>query len=204
MKFQIGSSIFQFLDSLVDFVLLNLIFLVTCIPIITIGPSLSALLSVTMQEARGEHGYMIRSYIKAWKNNFKTSFLLFLFYLITGAILLFNFSFWLQLHSIMSHIAIIVLTLCAILYLLSLLYSFALDARFENSIRQTLKNSVLLALSHLKQTGILLLIVGIAVIILSVTPPFRAFMLIFGFAFLAYCASFPLIKVFHNYEPDEC
>ena len=104
----------------------------------------------------------------------------------------------------MSHIAIIVLTLCAILYLLSLLYSFALDARFENSIRQTLKNSVLLALSHLKQTGILLLIVGIAVIILSVTPPFRAFMLIFGFAFLAYCASFPLIKVFHNYEPDEC
>ena len=37
MKFNIDSPVFQFLGTLADFTLLNLVFLVSCIPVVTIG-----------------------------------------------------------------------------------------------------------------------------------------------------------------------
>ncbi len=202
MRLNTEGSLFQFLGSLFDFVILNLVFLLTCIPIITIGPAISALFSVTMQEARGEHGYMLRQYLQAFKKNFKTAFFLFVLYLIAGAVLLFNFAFWLQLDSLMSNAALIIVTLCAVLYLLSLLYVFALNARFENPIRRTIKNSILVALANPKQTVLLFLIFLMACGLAYAASVFRVFFIIFGLAFVAYCASFPLTKVFKLYEPE--
>lgn len=203
MKFNTQSSIFQFLGSLFDFVLLNLIFLITCIPVITIGPALSALYSVTLQEARGEHGYMLKPYLLALKENFRKGLVLFLLYLIAGAVLLFNLTFWLHFNTLMGNIALLIVTLCTVLYVLSFLYVFALNARFENPVKQTIKNSVLLALSNPKQSLFLFLILAIALGLTYIAPIFRVFLVIFGFAFLAYCSSFPLTKVFQTYEPEE-
>lgn len=203
MKFQTDSPFFQFLGTLTDFVLLNLIFLITCIPIITIGPAICALFSITLREAREEHGYIVQPYLKSFRENFKSSFVLYLIYILLGALLLFSYIFWLQAQSIPGAVAAIILTVCVLLYLMSAFYVFALNARFENSLLQTIKNSILLALIHPKQTLQLLLLTGIAVLLYIVTGIFRVFLLIFGFAFLAYCASFPLTKVFTFYEEQE-
>ena len=51
MKFNPDSPFFQFMNSLAAFIGLNLIFLITCLPIFTIGPALTALYTVTMKEA---------------------------------------------------------------------------------------------------------------------------------------------------------
>lgn len=203
MRFNTESSMFQFLGSLFDFVLLNLIFLLTCIPIITIGPALSALYSVTLQEARGEHGYMLKPYLLAFRENFKKGLILSLLYFIVGAVLLFNLSFWLQLDTTIGNLALVIVTLCTVLYVLSFLYVFALNARFENPLKQTIKNSVLLALSNPKQTVLLFFIPAIVGGLAYLTPLFRVLLLLFGFAFVAYCSSFPLAKVFKTYEPEE-
>lgn len=203
MKFNTESPMFQFLGSLFDFVILNFVFLVTCIPIVTIGPAVSALFSITMQEARGEHHYMLKPYLQAFKENLKTGLILFLLYFAAGAILLFNLAFWLQLNTLIGNVALVIVTLCTVLYVLSLLYVFALNARFENPIKQTIKNSVLLALANPKQTVFLFLIPLIAFGLAYFSPVFRVFLLIFGFAFVAYCSSFPLVKVFKTYEPEE-
>ena len=53
MKFNIDSPVFQFLGTLADFTLLNLVFLVSCIPVVTIGPAVCALFSVVLGEVRG-------------------------------------------------------------------------------------------------------------------------------------------------------
>ena len=200
MKFNINGPLFQFLGTLTDFIFLNLIFLVTCIPVITIGPAISALFSITMREARGEHGYIVRPYLKAFKDNFGSSLILFLIYFAAGAVLFFNFGFWLNLNSILGNVILVILAFCAVSYVLSLIYVFALNARFQNTIRQTMKNSLLLALSSPKQTGILLVILLLTVLFLYLFQAFRIFLVIFGFGFLAYCASFPFTKVFEAYE----
>ena len=203
MKFNTESSIFQFLGTLFDFVLLNLLFLITCIPIITIGPAISALYSITLKEAKNEHGYMIKPYLLAFKENLKNGIVLFLLYFAAGAVLLFNITFWAQLNGIIANIALIIVAICIVLYVVSFLYVFALNARFENSIKQTIKNSALLALANPKQTIFLLLIFAATFILAYFASLFRVFLLLFGFAFIAYCASFPLTKVFKSYEPEE-
>lgn len=202
MRFHTESSMFQFLGSLFDFVLLNLMFLLTCIPIVTIGPALCALYSITLQEARGEHSYMIKPYLLAFRENLKKGLLLFLLYFIAGTILLFNLTFWLQLDTLFGNIALVIVTLCTVLYVLSFLYVFALTARFENPLKQTIKNSVLLALANPKQTILLFLIPVVVGGLAYLTPLFRVFLLTFGFAFTAYCSSFPLAKVFKTYEVE--
>ena len=52
MKFNINSPVFTFMGTFADYVLLNCIFLISCIPIITIGPAVTALVSVTMKDAK--------------------------------------------------------------------------------------------------------------------------------------------------------
>lgn len=79
MKFNIDSPVFQFLGTLADFTLLNLVFLVSCIPVVTIGPAVCALFSVVLGEVRGEHGDMVRTYMRAVKENFRSSCFLALF-----------------------------------------------------------------------------------------------------------------------------
>ena len=206
MKFNTEGPVFQFLGTLVDFVILNVLFLITCIPVVTIGPAVSALYTVTLREARNEQGYIIRSYFTAFKENFRHSFLLSVLYTIIGAILLYNLAFWAQMKTAVGSIFLIIIAACTLLYAISLLYVFALSARFENTIKQTAKNSLLIALANPVQTLMILLITIIGFSLSYVSPMFRVFLVIFGFAFLAYCASFPLTKVFSRYEinsPDK-
>lgn len=203
MKFNIDSPVFTFMGTFADYVLLNCIFLISCIPIITIGPAVTALVSVTMKDARGDQPSIIHDYKDAFVQNFKSSFIISIGYFVVGAILLFSYVFWFQVSSPAAMVVLVILTLAGIVYLSSLLYVFALNARFENTIRQTIKNSVLLAITNLRQTVFLFLILIVAATLLYTTAIFRVFMLIFGFAFLFYCLSYPIVRVFSPYDSPE-
>lgn len=202
MKFSVESPFFSFLATLTDFVILNLVFLITCLPIFTIGPALCALFSVTLREARGESGYLIRSYVQAFRRNFRQGLILSLCYVAIGLILLYNLFFWAQLPGITGATATLILTLAVLIYLFSLFYVFALCARYENSLRLSIRNSIVLSLRHSRQTLMIALILAIAGFF-CIMPLFRVLMLLFGFAFLAYCTSFPLTRVFSYYEGSE-
>ncbi len=203
MKLNINSPVFQFLNTFTEFVLLNAVFLITCIPLITIGASITALYTVTLREARGEEGYLVRSYWKAFLENFRKSTLLFLVYFASGCVLLFNLVFWLQMQTPAGNLLLTGICLLSLLWLVSLLYVFPLQARFENSLSQTLRNALLLALSNRLCTVVILLLFLAAAALFCLTSVFRLFLLVFGFAFLAYCNSFFFLKVFRKYEPEQ-
>lgn len=199
MKFNIDSPVFQFLGTLVDFVALNLLFLITCIPVITIGPALSALYTVTMREARGEHGYILKPYLQAFRSNFTSGVKLFLIYLLAGAIFLFNIGFWMN----VSNVVLFILIAVTILYIFSFLYVFALNARFENTIKQTIKNSLCIPFTSPGTTLCMALIPAAVILLCWLMPAFRILVFFFGFSFVAYCESFLLVKVFKKFEPEE-
>ena len=50
----------RILNRMTELVLLNFIFILTCLPVLTIGASVAALYSVTLKMARNEEGYVIR------------------------------------------------------------------------------------------------------------------------------------------------
>lgn len=59
------------LSRLTELVLLNFVFILTCLPILTIGASVTALYSITLKMARNEEGYIIQGYFKDFAKNFK-------------------------------------------------------------------------------------------------------------------------------------
>ena len=111
--------------------------------------------------------------------------------------------FWLQMQTPAGNLLLTGICLLSLLWLVSLLYVFPLQARFENSLSQTLRNALLLALSNRLCTVVILLLFLAAAALFCLTSVFRLFLLVFGFAFLAYCNSFFFLKVFRKYEPEQ-
>lgn len=203
MKFNMNSPVFQFLENLVDFTALNLLFLLTCLPIITIGPALSALYTITLREAREEHGTFVKPYLKAFKSNFTSSAVLFGIYFASAAVLLFSIGFWMNMATVFGNFMLLVLILCSMICGASFFYVFALNARFENSIRHTIKNALLFTLANPKCSAGLLAIAAVSCTLAYLVPVLRVFMVLFGFAFIAYCDSFLLTKIFRQFETGQ-
>ena len=75
------------LSRICDFVILNILWLVCSIPIVTIGASTAALYSVMQKIIRNEEGYIASGFFKAFKENFKQSTIMWLVIVILGSIL---------------------------------------------------------------------------------------------------------------------
>lgn len=193
------------INTLFNFVVLNLVFLVTCLPIFTIGTATASLYYVVMKEMKGEYGYVVRTYLREFKRNFKNGTLAFLILFVIGAMLLFNLLFWPVQGNRFSSAVTGVLAALSIIWLSVSHYTYPLIGRFVNTPFQSMKNAWGLALRNIKKTFLLLLLdLGIAGfylffplnIVLMVLPAF-------GFVLPTYWRSRILMKVFAPYEKQK-
>ena len=89
--FNMDSPIMRFLSRVCDIMILNILCIVFCIPIITAGASVTAMYTVTLKMVRGEESYIFKGFLKAFKENFKQSTIIWLILLVIGALLAFDF-----------------------------------------------------------------------------------------------------------------
>ena len=178
-------------------------FINTCIPVITIGPAVAALYQVLLREARGENGYLCSTYLKHFKEMFLHGTAVFIFYITALFISTFTAVFWGSMGGILSVVITALLVLVSVVIFSSMLYVFPLMARFDNSIKQTIKNAFIIALSNPMLTVILLFLHITVICLLCFVPYMKMFMLISGFAFFAFCFAFIYTKLFRKYEIAE-
>lgn len=202
MKFNLNSPLMDFITTTTQYIALNVIFIICCIPIVTIGPALAALYQVIMRETRGEYGYLIRKYFQHFKEMFLQSFLTSLSLGIIVLLLLFNVGFWNAMEGILANIIIVLVYIMLLAVACTFIYVFPLMARFKNNFLQTIKNAFYIALTNLVATLILVVIHILVIAILYFFPPSQIFMLFVGFCFIIYCNSYILQKVFKKYEVD--
>lgn len=202
MKGKLMNPVLDFINTLCNFIALNIVFLITCLPVVTIGTALSSLYCVTLREARGEYGYLVRTYLQEFKANLKSGTLAFLILLAAGAVLLFNLVFWNAMGDLFSMVIAALILVACIAFFLIFTYTFPLLARFENSTLQTFKNAFSLAVANKKATLFLILIDTLFVFFCIFLPPAKLMMVLFGFAFLAYSQSFVFKEVFKPFEPS--
>lgn len=202
MKTTLANPVLDFINTLCNFVVLNLVFLISCLPVITIGTALSSLCYVTLREARGEYGYLVRTYIKEFRKNLKSGTAAFAVLFVIGAVILFNLAFWFNLGGIPAAVITGLMAVGAIVWLFTFTYTFPLIARFNNSTKQTLINAFCLMMSNVKATLALLLIYAMVLFLCVFLAPMKLMMVLFGFAFIAYCQSFVFKKVFEPYEKE--
>ena len=202
--FVIDSPVMRFLGRIGDILLLNIVFVVTSIPVITIGTALSALYTVAMKLVRGEDPAIIKEYLKAYKRNFKPATICWLIMAVIGVLLFVDF----RLVAVFSGTAYTVMRLLLAMilgiWLLTFLYLFPYIARFENTILNSMKNALFLSVAHIPSTLMMLgVAIGLLIITLFTSKTFVIGTILwtfFGFAILSYVQSFLLCRIFTKYE----
>lgn len=200
------SPLMRFLTKIADLMVLNILFCVTSIPLITIGASWTALYSVTLKMVRDEEGSVSRSYFRSFRQNFRQATLLWLGVLVVLALLVLDIR---VLNGMAEGTAPGLLRvgveILALLGIMVLQYLFPSLARFEASLADTLKNACMMALAHLPKTALMTAAVVGAVWITLINNTTIAIGLmvwpLIGFSLMAFGNSGILRKIFDNYVP---
>ena len=198
-------KIINFLDRLGDLFILNIVYLVSCIPIVTIGAATTALYYNTLKMAENREGYVWRDYWKSFKQNFKQATIIWMIMLIfivvlgVDAVLSGGFS-----ESLGSVVALTVIVL-GILLIMTGVYVFPVLARFDNTIKNTIKNAFIMAIRHLPSTILIVILHGVPLLLAlaSIQVFIRGVLvvLLFIVSILAYLQSKLFSRVFSNYYP---
>ena len=200
MKFNINAPFWQFMTLLVRFTALNILFVITCIPIVTIGPALAALYSTVFAYNDHDDVVLHREYLKRLKREFVPSLLSFLIFLVLAAAIIFGFAFWNQIQSDIAYLGLAVLTIATVVTVFAFTYFYPVQARFANSFGRTWKIALMLPWGVFGHT-LLLVAIDVAFLALILYVPFlRVFALIFGFAWIAYAKSLVLLKAFDKFS----
>ena len=205
--FNMDSPIMRFLGRLADVMILNIVFLITCLPVVTIGAAWTSLSYVTLKMSRDEESYIVKSYFKAFRQNFRQATA------IWGIALVAMFIFYMDFHIIrsmnpsMAQAMFLLLAAIAMLAALTLLYVFPVLAKFDNTILNTIKNAFFMAIGNLPHTLLMAaVIVGSVVLTFLSQQTIAVGLLVWimvGFALIAFLNAHILVKVFDKYIPQE-
>lgn len=131
-----------------DMMVIGIFFLLTCIPIFTIGASLCAFYFTAMDSLRKEDGYIFRRYFQNFAKNFKKGTLLWLIMMVLGVILSVDIYFWLfNLDMQFAKVFLIISAILLLAWMITFVFVFPLQARFENTVGKTLQNAFLIGVS---------------------------------------------------------
>lgn len=140
-----------------DFLMLNALFLIMSLPVVTIGANVTALYSVGFQILKKDESSLYKTYFKSFKENFKQATGVWCLFLGIILILFWNLTLLGQttdIPSIVSTLTIIFL----LITLIFLLYMFPLISKFENSLYVHAKNILLLSIGYFPYTILLMLV----------------------------------------------
>ena len=138
--FNMDNKFFTFMSRVADLIILNVVFIVCCIPIVTIGASVTAMNYVTMKMARNEESYIVKSFFKSFRENFKQATIIWLILLVAGLLLGMDFRIVQQVESTgLLKVVTYGLYMVALIYAMVLSYIFPLLAKFDNTIKNTFK-----------------------------------------------------------------
>lgn len=200
--FSLDGKLFGFFNKTADLVLLNLLWLLCSLPIVTAGASTTALYYVAMKIARNEESYIVRSFFRSFRENFRQATVIWGMELLLGAVLYFDFYFSGHMPSQGAKLMFIPFAVIGFVLLVTGSYVFPVLSFFENSVKNTVKNAFLMAAGNLFYTSLILLVnAGPLLTLLAFwsQPALGTFLLItVSVSFFAWVNSHIFIKMFQT------
>lgn len=149
--FSPDSKFMRAMSTLGDLMLLNLVFLLCCVPVITVGASAAALDTAVFRLSRDRGGQPLAVFFRAFRDNFRPATLLWLVLLLGCGVILLDIRLLSGLQGAPWLLRVPFLLLLVLIFFTGG-YAFPLLSQFENSLRQTLKNALILSLGCLPRT----------------------------------------------------
>uniref|UniRef100_UPI004055B61E YesL family protein n=1 Tax=Acetatifactor sp. TaxID=1872090 RepID=UPI004055B61E len=151
--FDLDSPIMRILSRITDVLVLNILTFICCIPIVTAGASFTAMHYMALKLARNEETYLVKGFLKSFKQNFKQATIIWLIFLLAVAVLVGDFLIMRQLESagFIKVIKIIVMVV-AIIVLFTGTFVFPVLAKFDNPVSRTIKNAFVISVLQFPKT----------------------------------------------------
>lgn len=198
------SRIMAFISRFADMAVLNVVFLLTCIPIFTIGAANTALYAAVFPMDTEREGKLPATCFRAFRQNYRQNTVIWLLLMLLGAATCFNMVKFSQLGGILRFSLVLLAMFVLILLLLVCSYAFPLLSRFQNSTGATAKNALLPGIAHLPGSLVLMVIHCFPWVIMFVNlyafTKLSFLWLFLYFSAAAYIGSRVLLKVFAPLE----
>ena len=156
-----------FLTRFADIMILNILFLVTCLPVITIGVAWTSMYYVALkiiQDEKNEEISVLKSYFHSFKQNLLQGFEIWVLALLFGSILLLDVRIIASMEAQTLRTALFVATgTVVLLFVLTLQFVFPYLSRFSTNFLTTIKNAALMAVAQFPRAILMIVITAVAV-----------------------------------------
>ncbi len=201
--FDLSNPVMRFLSRLVDLAILNILTVVFALPVFTLGASLTGMNYVLLHLCRRDETYVAKMFRKSFMDNLRQGIpeglIAILAALITAADL------WV-LHASDSKfitMLMIIITVIAGFLIAVFVYMFALQARYENTVKGTVINACKLAVANLPRTALMVVIWiawGLVMVYLHRLAPLA--FLLYGYTLPGYLCAMLYDPVFARLEEE--
>jgi uncharacterized membrane protein YesL len=206
-KFQGRPGLARALEVFGNVFVLNVLFVIFCIPVVTVGASLTALYSMTLKMVNKEEPSMVKGFIRAFKKNFKKATIAWAIVLAALVAIWGEMLYISNFEGTMANVYMFVVAAECIVLALTVPLVFPLIARFENTMWNTFQNAFLLSVSNL-WAWVKIFLAWFAPIFLSLYYP-SIFLntwylwLIIVFGLIAYGTSVTINKIFERVTTEK-
>lgn len=198
--FNLDSPVMQALGKVADLMWLNILTMICCIPIITIGPSLTAMHYMALKIVRNEECYITKGSFKSFKENFWQGMLIGILMLVVLALLIGDFILLRNPDLGFSKFLQIVISVVAVLYIFTVLYVFPVLAKFANTTWRTIKNAFLMSIMQFPKTLLMIVIWALPTLLLLISMRTVPVVFLFGMSGPAWLCALIYNKFFRRLE----
>lgn len=160
--FNVDGPVYKFLSNLVSLVEINFLWMLCSLPLVTLGGATIAAYDVCMKLIGGEEGHVVRDFFRSFRRNFRNGIPYGLLLLFCGYVVWLDFSLFNQIEG--NPMILLVMGILAVfVFILCFLFAFPLQARYENTLIRTLKNSADIAMKYFVRTLTLLIALAVQI-----------------------------------------
>lgn len=168
--FNPDGKLMRFMTWVANMLILSLLWVVCCIPIVTIVPSTAAMYYVTLKMARQEDSGITKAFFRSFWSNLRQGIVLTVIFILIGAFLVSDYFACFLLPDNIEGYALWFIYIVAALFLMIVGHTYPLLAQFSNTIIGTLRNAFILSLTKLSYS-IRLVIIQLAPLLLALMFP---------------------------------
>ncbi len=199
--FNIDNPIMSFLGKIFNLMYLNILTLLCCIPIVTIGAALTAMYYTEYKIFRDSDSSITREFFHSFRQNFRQASLIWLIYAIL-LIVCFGDMLWIRSGgSSLPPVLFAILVVMSGIIIVEMHYTFGMLSHYENTIAATIKNAWLLSIIHLPKSALIAVtLVASGFLMYAYSYYIAPLIVMFGLTLPAWITTWMLSKIFDRLE----
>ncbi|BAR07317.1 membrane associated protein [Scardovia inopinata] len=199
--FDQNNLFFRIMGVVFDLIELNLLTVLCCLPLFTIGASLTAMHSVLWHMVKGKETYIFRQFFDAFRKDFKQATLSWLVFAAITIFIVADFTIVKSMDAGSRHLFTPVIAIVSVFSYIIFHYFYILLSRYEDKTSHHVKNSIKLAVGFFPRTmGMLAIVILCSIVYASFYKYLIPYFFLLGLSLPMYGCAWLYVPIFKRIE----